>query len=110
MSGMQEQMRQLMNISLDPPLQTDPYSVERPGSVGPSTFGHDMYRTDSPAQFATEFSPESFVQHANPMPGNYDKSGAFGMDSAMQDQGPFALHGLDGDSSFYTNTQHATSL
>jgi transcription factor STE12 len=109
MSGMQEQMRQLMNISLDPPPQADPYGIERPGSVGPTaTFGHDIYRTDSPAEFATDFGAEPYA-HAGTMPVHFDKHGAFGLDSGMQDQGPFALHGLDGDS-YYTNPTHAASL
>jgi transcription factor STE12 len=112
LSGMQEQMRQLMNISLDPPSQADPYGIDRPGSVGPtSTFGHDIYRTDSPAQFGTDFGADSYAHHANTIPGPFDKhAGVFGMDPGMQDQGPFALHALEGDSAFYTNPPHSSSL
>jgi transcription factor STE12 len=111
MSGMQEQMRQLMNISLDPPQQSDQYGTERPGSVGPgASFGHDIYRTDSPAQFSTDFGADSYGQHTGPLSGTFDKNGTFGMDSTMQDQGQFALHNLEGDTSYYTNPQHATPL
>jgi len=111
MSGMQEQMRQLMNISLDPPQPPDQYGTERSGSVGPGTpFGHDIYRTDSPAQFSTDFGADSYGQRAGPLPGStFDKHGTFGMDSSMQDQGQFALHSLEGDSSYYASP-HATSL
>lgn len=99
-----------MNISLDPP-QGDPYGIDRPGSVGPTgTFGHDIYRTESPAQFGTDFGVEPFPQHASTMPVDFDKHGAFGLDPGMQDQGSFTLQGLDGDSTFFTNSPNASSL
>lgn len=105
-NGMQEQMRQLMHISLDTPSHAaDQYGIERPGSVGPSasTFGHDVYRTDSPAQFGNDFGQESFVQHANAIPASFDKHGTFGMDP-----GHFALQG--GDPTYYSGPQHSSSV
>jgi len=106
-SGMQEQMTQLMNISLDPSQpQSDPFGNEQASGGGaPPTFGQDIYRTDSPSSFP-DFGTESFGQHGSSLPSH----GAFPMDTTIQDQGQFGLPGMEHDPTFFSHSTHATSL
>jgi transcription factor STE12 len=121
MGGMQEQMRQMMNMNIDSTQQMDPYVNERPGSVASghvSAFGHDLYRTDSPfaqsespAPYTTElpnhYGADNYIQHNDAISGTFDKHGAFGITGALDNQGQFTVQGA-GDHGYYSHPQHNT--
>lgn len=118
MSGMQEQMRQMMTMNVDSTQQS--YGNERPSSVTSghvSAFGHDLYRTDSP--FAQTDSPapytadlpnygtDAYVHHNDAMPNTFDKHGAFGISGGLDDQGQFTMQGTN-NNGYYAHAQHNT--
>lgn len=118
MSGMQEQMRQMMTMNVDSTQQS--YGNERPNSVANghvSAFGHDLYRTDSP--FAQTDSPapytadlpnygaDAYVHHNDSMPTTFDKHGAFGISGGLDDQGQFTMQGTN-NNGYYSHAQHNT--
>ncbi|KAF9468386.1 hypothetical protein BDZ94DRAFT_1209448 [Collybia nuda] len=116
-SGMQEQMRQMMTMNVD---STQPYGNERPNSVAGghvSAFGHDLYRTDSPfaqtdspAPYTTElpnhYGTDTYVHQTDSMSTTYDKHNSFGLSGGLNEQGQFTMQGTN--NGYYSHAQHNT--
>ncbi|GLB44294.1 putative STE like transcription factor [Lyophyllum shimeji] len=97
LSGMQEQMRQMMSISMDGS-QPHPssYRTESP-----------FIQTDSPAAFTTELPTQyGTEQYGHPAP-VAQQNAVFAMDGGVIDQSQFVTQGMD-EGSYYSHPQHAT--
>ncbi|KAF5378534.1 hypothetical protein D9615_007191 [Tricholomella constricta] len=92
-NGMQEQMRQMMSISMDGNQQASTYRTDSP-----------FIQTDSPAAFNTDLPPQFGPEQYGPV---QQQNGSFTMDGTMQDQNQFVLQSMDEDS-YYSHPQHAT--
>ncbi|RDB18231.1 hypothetical protein Hypma_000621 [Hypsizygus marmoreus] len=111
MTGMQEQMRQMMSMNIDGGGQASASSVGGMYHRTESPF----VQTDSPAAFTTElpsqqsqFGAAGEQQYVAAVGQSYDKSAAvFGaMGGGLQDQ-QFGLQGME-DDGYYGHPQHAT--
>lgn len=96
MSGMQEQMRQMMSMNIDGNQQPSSYRTDSP-----------FIQTDSPAAFTTELPPQYGNEQYGHQASVSHQNGVFPMDGGIQDQSQFVLQGMD-DDGYYSHPQHAT--
>lgn len=104
---MQEQMRQMMNMNLDQqvdqahPTMYGDGSTSSISNAGVTQGYGDMYRTDSPVQYASDLPVEYIGDvYGAPVPVQFDKQGLYVLDSDGQYQGV--------DEGYYPQTQHVT--